>query len=290
LDVYLIDGTYELFRHFFALPSHRNGEGREVAAARGVLGSILGMLEGGVTHLGVATDKVIESFRNQMWPGYKTSAGVDPQLLQQFPLLEEGLEAMGVALWPMVELEADDALASAAAICARDAEVDHVYICSPDKDLAQCVSNGRVFLLDRRKRLVTDDAGVIAKFGVPPQSIPDYLALVGDSADGYPGLPGWGARSTAAVLARYGHLEDIPARAGDWQALVRGADKLSASLHANWQHALLFRDLARLRGEEPLFESAADLEWHGPQPGFAGFCNLLDAATLAERALALQRR
>src|SRR5215471_10300168 len=212
MDVYLVDGTYELFRHFFALPSHVTQKGEEVAAARGVVGSMLGMLEGGSEYLAVATDQVIESFRNDMWPGYKTGAGIDPKLWAQFPILEEGIAALGVALFAMVELEADDALGAAAKTSAADPNVGRVYICSPDKDLGQCVTaDGRIVQLDRRKRQVMDEAGVIEKFGVLPGSIPDYLALVGDSADGYPGLPGWGAKSTAAVLQRYGHLEDIPA-------------------------------------------------------------------------------
>jgi 5'-3' exonuclease len=241
-----------------------------------------------VTHIGVATDRVIESFRNQMWAGYKTSAGVDPTLLQQFPLLEEGLEAMGVALFPMVELEADDALASTAAIAARSPEVGRVFICSPDKDLAQCVQDGRIVQLDRRKRLVTDHEGVIAKFGVPPASIPDYLALVGDSADGYPGLPGWGARSAAALLARYGRLEDIPRDVSTWDVLPRGSEKLNATLRESWEYAMLFRDLARLRMDAPLIASAADLAWRGPRPDFAEFCEVvLEMPRLAERAALL---
>ncbi len=215
IEVHLIDGTYELFRHFFGVPSHRNGQGREVAAVRGVLASVLGLLADGATHVGVATDHVIESFRNDMWPGYKTSAGVDPLLLGQFGLLEEALEAMGVTVWPMVSLEADDAMASAARVAAGDHTVARVIICTPDKDLGQCVEGTRVVQLDRRKGLVIDEAGVRAKFGVGPASIPDYLALVGDSADGFPGLPGWGAKTTAAVLARYEHLEAIPDSPGN---------------------------------------------------------------------------
>ncbi len=214
MDVHLIDGTYELFRHHYALPSARDRDGREVAAVRGVLASILGMIHQGATHVGVATDHVIESFRNRLWAGYKTGEGIEPDLLAQFQLLEDALSAMGVAVWPMVEYEADDALASAAAEAARDTRVDRVIICTPDKDLAQCVRGTRVVQLNRRTRSIRDEAGVVEKFGVPPVSIPDYLALVGDAADGYPGLPGWGAKSAAAVLARYGHLESIPS---DWR-------------------------------------------------------------------------
>jgi 5'-3' exonuclease len=222
MDVYLLDGTYELFRYFFALPSHVTKEGREVGATRGVLGTVLSMLEGGVTHIGVATDHVIESFRNDMWPGYKTSAGMDPRILAQFPLIEEGLAAMGVTVWPMVELEADDALGAAAVQAAALSEVKRVFICSPDKDLGQCVRNGSILQLERRTGRVFDEAAVVAKFGVGPDSIPDYLALVGDSADGYPGLPGWGARSAATVLARFGSLDAIPDDVTAWGLPLRG--------------------------------------------------------------------
>src|SRR2546428_8317669 len=225
LDVYLVDGTYELFRHFYAIPPHSNDRGEEVAATRGVLGSIAGMLESGVTHIGVATDHVIESFRNDLWPGYKTSEGVDPHLLAQFPLLEEALEAMGVVVWPMVELEADDALAGAALSLSRFSQVSRVYICTPDKDLAQCVRDDRVVQLDRRARQVCNEAGVREKFGVAPKSIPDYLALVGDNADGYPGLAGWGERSAAAVIGFYGHLEAFPRSALGWEVYVRGEEE-----------------------------------------------------------------
>ena len=222
MDVHLLDGTYELFRHFYAMPSARDTEGREVGAVRGVLNSVLGMINSGSRHVGVATDHVIESFRNRLWHGYKTSAGVDPDLLSQFQLLEDSLTAMGVAVWPMVEFEADDALAAAAVRAAADPRVDRVVICTPDKDLAQCVHGTRIVQLNRRTRVTIDEAGVVAKFGVPPASIPDYLALVGDAADGYPGLKGWGAKSTAAVLARFGHIEDIPA---DWYCPDCGASK-----------------------------------------------------------------
>ncbi|MPZ48485.1 MAG: flap endonuclease [Dehalococcoidia bacterium] len=285
MDVYLLDGTYELFRYFFAMPSHRNREGREVAATRGVLGTVLSMLEGGATHLGVATDRVIESFRNDLWPGYKTSAGVDPEILQQFPLIEEGLQALGVMLWPMVELEADDALGAAAVRAAGYEEVGRVFICSPDKDLAQCVRGERVIQLERRTNHVIDEAGVVAKFGVLPASIPDYLALVGDSADGYPGLPGWGARSAATVLARFGSIEAIPPAASSWGLALRGAEKLAQTLRNQRDLALLFKDLATLRSEAPVFDSLDALRWRGPRDAdFAALCDYLDAPLLLERA------
>ncbi|HEV8575098.1 MAG TPA: 5'-3' exonuclease H3TH domain-containing protein, partial [Dehalococcoidia bacterium] len=275
--------TYELFRHHFAVPSRITSEGREVAATVGVLGSVLGMLESGVTHLGVATDHVIESFRNEMWPGYKTSAGVDPRLLQQFPLLEEALDAMGVVVWPMVELEADDALASAAAL-ATSTEVDRVYICTPDKDLGQCVRGDRVVQLNRRTRSVFDEAGIVAKFGVAPGSIPDYLALVGDSADGYPGLPGWGARSAAAVLARWRRFEEFPADCASWNVDARNAERLCRTFASQRELAYLFRDLATLRSGERLFESVQSLLWTGPRSVFEALARRLDAPDLAVRA------
>src|SRR5581483_7425531 len=229
-DVHLIDGTYELFRHFYAVPRARDAEGREVGAVRGVLASLLGMLKGGATHIGVATDHVIESFRNDLWPGYKTGEGVDPDLLAQFPLLEDVLSAAGMVVWPMVEFEADDALASAAGAAAQNPQIDRVVICTPDKDLAQCVRDTRVVQLNRRTGTIQDENGVIQKFGVRPESIPDYLALVGDSADGYPGLPGWGAKSAAAVLAKFGHLEAIPHDSRDWMVNAGRADTLAATL------------------------------------------------------------
>jgi len=287
MDVYLLDGTYELFRHFFALPSRADAEGREVAATRGVLASVIGMLEEGVRHLGVATDHVVESFRNDLWPGYKTGAGIDPRLYAQFPLVETALGALGVAVWPMVELEADDALAAAAAHAAALAETDRVFICSPDKDLAQCVRGDRVVQLDRRARRVSDEAGVIAKFGVPPASIPDYLALVGDSADGFPGLAGWGARSAAAVLGRYGHVDAIP-HAAAWEVDVRGAGRLAAVLRRDYERALLFLDLATLRTEAPPFAAVDELRWPGPTAAFAGVCINLDAPELLDRVARLR--
>ena len=270
MNVHLIDGTYELFRHFFAMPSALDADGREVAAVRGVIGSVLGMIRGGeATHIGVATDQVIESFRNKLWHGYKTSEGVPPQLLSQFPVLEDALSAMGVVVWGMVEFEADDALASAARIAAADSRVERVVICTPDKDLTQCVSGTRVVQLNRRTRQEMDEAGVIKKFGVPPASIPDYLALVGDASDGYPGLQGWGAKSTAAVLARFGHIEQIPADWRDWHANATGAARLAETLQRDIDKAVLFRELATLRSDLPLFQNVDELKWTGPTPAFA---------------------
>ncbi|MGA2574444.1 MAG: 5'-3' exonuclease H3TH domain-containing protein [Bryobacteraceae bacterium] len=281
MDVHLIDGTYELFRHYYALPSARDREGREVAAVRGVLASVLGMIRGGATHVAVATDHVIESFRNGLWPGYKTGEGVAPDLLAQFDLLEEVLSAAGVVVWPMVEFEADDALASAAATSAQDARVERVIICTPDKDLAQCVRGTRVVQLDRRKRVTIDEAGVVGKFGVAPESIPDYLALVGDAADGYPGLPGWGAKSSAAVLARFLHLESIPADWREWHVNAANASTLAHTLANQRGNALLFRTLATLRTGIALFDDVDELRWQGPQPGFESLGARLDAAVTA---------
>lgn len=284
MEVHLIDGTYELFRHFYALPSARDSDGNEVAAVRGVLHSLLGMLQSGVTHIGVATDHVIESFRNDLWAGYKTGAGIDPDLLSQFPLLEDSIMAMGVAIWAMVQYEADDALASAACAAAADDRVQRVVICTPDKDLAQCVRGTRIVQLDRRTRILRDHAGVVARFGVPPASIPDYLALVGDTADGYPGLAGWGAKSTAAVLSRYGHIEAIPASFLDWGVSVANPRGLSKVLNEQRQHAYLFRDLATLRTDIPLFDSVEELRWKGESAEFASLAARLDAAVTEKAA------
>ena len=264
MEVYLVDGTYELFRHYYALPSVHDKDGREVAAVRGVLNSVMTMINGGATHLGVATDHVIESFRNAMWPGYKTGEGIEPDLFAQFPLLEQGLSELGVVVWPMVEFEADDALAAAAAKAALDPRVDRVIICTPDKDLAQCVRGTRVVQMNRRTRTTLDESGIIAKFGVPPSSIPDYLALVGDAADGYPGLAGWGAKSTAAVLARFGHLESIPADSRTWGVNAANPAALARVLAAERDRAFLFRDLATLRTDIPVFDSVDDLLWKRP--------------------------
>jgi 5'-3' exonuclease len=278
LDVYLIDGTYELFRHYYAIPSARDGSGVEIAAVRGVVASVLAMINGGARHLGVATDHVIESFRNRLWPGYKTGAGIEPDLLGQFSLLEEALAALGVAVWPMVEFEADDALASAAATAARDPRVGRVVICTPDKDLAQCVRGTRVVQMNRRTRTIRDEAGIVAKYGVPPVSIPDYLALVGDAADGYPGLRGWGTKSAAAVLARYGHLESIPDDWRTWGVNAANPGALALTLARERDRASLFRDLATLRSHLSLFDSVDDLHWNGPTRAFAPLAARLDAA------------
>jgi len=278
MEIHLIDGTWELFRHYYALPSARQADGREVAAVRGVIASVLQLVREGATHIGIATDHVIESFRNALWPGYKTCEGIEPDLFAQFALLEEALSAMGVAVWPMIEFEADDALASAAALAARDPRVDRVIICTPDKDLAQCVRGSRVLQLNRLKRVLRDEQGIIAKFGVPPCSIPDYLALVGDSADGYPGLPGWGAKSTAAVLSRYGHLENIPNDWRSWHVNATGAATLAATLARESDRAYLFRTLATLRDDIPLFDSVDHLEWRGPTPAFEVIGTRLNAA------------
>jgi 5'-3' exonuclease len=278
VEVYLIDGTYELFRHYYAVPPARDRDGREVGAVRGVLTSLLAMMRAG-TFIGVATDHVIESFRNDLWPEYKTGEGIAPDLLAQFPLLEEMLSALGVVVWPMVEYEADDALAAAAAKAAADTRVDRVVICTPDKDLAQSVRGTRVVQMDRRRRIVRDEAGVFERFGVMPASIPDYLALVGDSADGYPGLPGWGAKSTSAVLAKYEHLESIPADAATWGVNAARASVLAATLARDRDRALLFRDLATLRTDVPVFDSVDELCWLGPTPAFTALAERLDRAT-----------
>jgi len=284
MEIHLIDGTYELFRHFYAVPHARDAEGREVGAVRGVLASLLSMLQAGATHIGVATDHVIESFRNALWAGYKTSEGVDPDLLAQFPLLEEVLSAAGIVVWPMIEFEADDALASAASAAAQDPQVERVVICTPDKDLAQCVRGARVVQLHRRTNTLSDETGVMQKFGVRPESIPDYLGLVGDAADGYPGLPGWGAKSTAAVLAKFVHLESIPHDSRTWQVNAAHADTLAATLVRQWDDALLFRRLATLRTDIALFDHVERLRWKGPTPAFAVIGKQLDAAVTEKPA------
>ena len=283
MEVHLVDGTYELFRHYYALPSAKDAEGREVAAVRGVVASLLGMVTAGATHVAVATDHVIESFRNRLWRGYKTSAGIEPALLSQFGLLEEAVAALGMVVWPMVEFEADDALAAGAEAASADARVERVVICTPDKDLAQSVRGTRVVQLNRRTRVVMDEAGVIAKFGVPPPSIPDYLALVGDATDGYPGLQGWGAKSAAAILARFGHLESIPEDPRDWHANVASATRLALTLAAERDRAMLFRTLATLRTGIPLFSSVDELEWKGATPAFEALAARFDAAVGKKR-------
>ncbi len=286
--VHLVDGTYELFRYFFATPSHIDGSGREVGAIRGVLGSMAGLLEDGATHVGIATDHVIESFRNELWDDYKDSTGMDPLILGQFHLLEDVLAGAGFTVFPMVEHEADDALGAAAVMAAADDRVEEVLICTPDKDLAQVVSDELgIVQYDRRKGVRYDRAAVIEKFGVPPESISDYLALVGDSADGFPGLPGWGAKSTSTVLARYGHIEDIPAAAGQWEVTVRGGAKLAKTLADNLDLALLFRRIATIELDAPVGDSVDELEWKGPEPGFADLAESIDATSALRRLTAL---
>ena len=290
MDVHLIDGTYELFRHFFAVPSARDATGQEIGATRGVLTSVLSMIERGATHLGVATDHVVESFRNDLYPGYKTSEGVAPELLSQFPIVEDALKAMGVVVWPMVYFEADDALASAAAEAAKDDRVTQVLICTPDKDLSQCVVGKRVVQLDRRQDILRDEGGVVSKFGVKPQSIPDYLAVVGDSADGFPGLPGWGQKAAALVLSQYSHLENIPRDSQEWHPSIRRARALGESLLAGWNDALLFRTLATLRLDVPVFATIDELRWRGPRPDFEEFCRRLKSPDLFRRVKAAAAR
>jgi len=302
--VHLVDGTYELFRYFLS-PAAAFGRATPEAlrAVRGVVGSVLGMLEDGATHLGVATDHVIESFRNALWDGYKTGEGIDPLLRAQFEPLEDALAALGVVVWPMVEFEADDALATAAAMAAADPRVAQVVVCTPDKDLAQCVRGTRVVQLVRRTQEgkggtlrgfpltqeARDEAGVVKKYGVRPASIPDWLALVGDSADGYPGLPGWGAVSAAAVLARYEHLEAIPKLAGEWGVSVRGALRLATTLAEQRERARLFRRLATLREDAPIGVDVDGLRWRGPRPELAAWAERLGAPALLERARATAR-
>jgi 5'-3' exonuclease len=290
MNVHLVDGTYELFRHFFALPPHVTAAGIEVAAVRGVVGSCLQLLEEGATHVGVATDHVIESFRNELLDSYKDGSGIDPLLRAQFELLEDTLAAAGFTVWAMVEVEADDALAAAAAVAYADARVERAMICTPDKDLGQCVTeDGRVVQLDRRKGVITDADGVRAKFGVGPESIPDYLGLVGDTADGIPGIPGWGAKSAGAVLARYPHYEDIPRALGQWEVSVRGSAKLAAAFFARYEDALLYRRLATVERDVAV-GSVDDWRWRGPRPEFAEICRSIDAPGLHRRAERLAAR
>jgi 5'-3' exonuclease len=284
MDVHLVDGTYELFRHYYALPSARDRDGHEVAAVRGVLKSVLGMIRGGATHIAVATDHVIESFRNGLWAGYKTGEGIEPDLLAQFELLEQVLLAAGVAVWPMVEFEADDALAAAAAAAARGHRVERVIVCTPDKDLAQCVRGTRIVQLNRRTGVTLDEQGVLGKFGVLPPSIPDYLALVGDAADGYPGLPGWGPKSSAAVLSKFGRLEAIPADWREWHVNAANAGALAKTLSSEKDRAFLFRTLATLRTDIALFGDVDELRWNGPAAGFEAVGKRLDAAAAGKKS------
>src|SRR5271155_563346 len=288
MNVHLIDGTYELFRHFFAVPSALDANGKEIGGVRGVLMSVLGLIEGGATHVGVATDHVVESFRNHLYPGYKTSEGVPEPLLAQFPVLEEALESMGVLVWPMVEYEADDALASAATKAAQDDRVRQVFVCTPDKDLAQCVTGTRVVQFDRMRGILRDEAAVVAKWGVKPESIPDYLAVVGDSADGFPGLPGWGQKAAALAFSQYPHLEDIPKDWREWHPSIRRARPLSESLFAGWNDALLFRVLATLRLDVPVFDTVDELRWRQPRASFEQFCARIEASDLVRRAAAVR--
>ncbi len=302
--VHLVDGTYELFRHFFAVPSRMSqgphpGDGInasvsqavEIGAVRGVVDNVVRLLEGGATHLGVATDHIIESFRNELWPGYKTGAGIDPVLRAQFEPLEDALVAFGITVWPMVEYEADDAMGAAAAVADADPRVEQVQILTPDKDMAQCVRGQRVVLVDRRKKVTLDAAGVLARWGVPPVAIPDYLALVGDSADGFPGLAGFGAKSAAAVLARYGSLTDIPAAPGQWDvAGLRGVAKLATTLQAQLPEALLFRTLATLVIDGPEVGVVEDWCWRGTTEAAAAWAHYLDLSNLMARLAHLASR
>ena len=282
----LIDGTYELFRYHFAMGK----DGSRTAATRGVLGGVVSLLERGTTHIGVATDHIIESFRNDLWSRYKTSAGMPEELLAQFPVIEAALTALGVTVWPMVEWEADDALASAAAALRADPAVEQVRIHTVDKDLAQCVVGARVVQIDRRKDLVLDEPGVVEKYGIAPESIPDWLALVGDSADGFPGIPGWGKSTSSTVLARYRHLEQIPVDGLQWDVRVRGQVALAKTLVENLKLVLLFRDLATLRTEPPVVDSVDTLRWTGPRPEFVKIAQQVGAHTLVARADKLASR
>jgi 5'-3' exonuclease len=287
MRIHLVDATYELFRAFFApRPAVLAADGRDLTATWGLVENLLAILrDEGATHVAAATDRVIESFRNDLYPGYKTGAGVDPALMAQFPIAEAAIEALGIRLWPMVAFEADDAIATAVARWADDPLVEQVLICSPDKDMAQCVRDERVVLLDRRRRITYDRDGVVAKWGVEPASIPDLLALVGDAADGYPGLPGWGSKSAAAVLRRYGSLDAIPARASEWDVPVRGAATLAATLRDHRDEVFLYRTLARLRTDAPLPEASfEELRWRGaPRARWQAFCDEIGLARLRSR-------
>ncbi len=282
--VHIVDGTYELFRQFFARPSHLNNAGEEVSAVRAVLRGTLIMLEEGATHIGVATDHVVESFRNKLYESYKSGEGIDPTIKSQFLPLEEGLQALGVAVYPMIDHEADDAMASLAAVATADTNVEKVLLCTPDKDLAQCVQKGRVLQFDRRNNKILDVDDVVAKYGVPPASIADWLALTGDSADGFPGLKGWGAKSSAAVLARYTHIEQIPPAPGQWDITVRGSTKLAQTLVDNMDDALLFKKLATLVTDAPVAQTTEELRWQGPTEQLAAFADHIDAPDLVKRA------
>ena len=291
MEVHLVDATYELFRsHFSPRPPVLGNDGQVLSGVSGLVEQLCYLLrEQGGTHVGCATDRVIESFRNDLYPGYKTSAGMPPELLAQFPIAEQAIEALGVTLWPMVEFEADDAIAAAAERFAADPAVERILICTPDKDMAQLVQDERIVLWDRRRETIYDDAGVRAKWGVAPESVPDRLALVGDAADGFPGLPGWGDKGASAVLARYGHLEDIPANGSEWDVQgLRGAVTLAATLRDHWQDALLYRDLARLRTLEDGVEipqvGVEELRWHGAdRTTWEAFCDEWELPRLRDR-------
>jgi 5'-3' exonuclease len=286
MQVHLIDGTYELFRYHFAPGGgHVTAAGQEVGATRGVLRSMLSMVRNeGVTHIAVATDSVIESWRNDLYEGYKNGEGVPEELLSQFPLIEQGLALAGFQVWPMIEYEADDGMAAGAAMAVADTRVERVFICTPDKDLAQCVtSDGRVVQFDRRQEILRDEAGVIEKWGVKPASIPDYLALVGDTADGFPGLKGWGAKSAATLLYRYDHLENIPADSADWDVKVRSAAKLGETLVENVEDAFLFRRIATVDTEGPVIGDVDSLLYEGPKPGWEEFCERIDGQSLLRK-------
>ena len=284
MKIHLVDGTYELFRSFYGVPSKKAPDGREVGATVGLLNSLLLLLtKEGATHVACAFDHVIESFRNDLYPGYKTGEGIDPDLLSQFPLAERAVAAMGIVVWPMVEFEADDALASAAHRFQRRRTVEQVVLCSPDKDLAQMVSGKRVVSWDRRREIVYDEAAVNEKYGVPPASIPDWLALVGDTADGYPGISGWGEKSTSAVISKYKHLEAIPEDHRKWGLSAGRALRLAENLRSQWEDALLFRRLATLRTDVPLEQNLRDLHWRGARKRLKRLCKELGANRLPDR-------
>ena len=285
MKVHLVDGTYELFRHYFGAPSHITSEGYEVGATRAVLASMLSLLEQGATHIGIATDHTITSFRNELYEGYKDGSDIDPDISGQFHILEDLLEAAGFIIFPMVEFEADDALASAAVRSTVDKRVEQVVICTPDKDLGQCLTpDHKIVQYDRRKKLEMNYEAIIEKFGVRPESIPDYLGLMGDTADGFPGLQGWGAKSSSSVLAVYNHIEHIPEDPEKWEVPVRGAKKLAATLNENQSLALLFRQIATLSYDAPTFGSIDELHWEGPGSDFVQIAEKLDSTRLIERA------
>ena len=285
MKVHLVDGTYELFRHYFGAPSHITSEGYEVGATRAVLASMLSLLEQGATHIGIATDHTITSFRNELYEGYKDGSDIDSDISGQFHILEDLLEAAGFIIFPMVEFEADDALASAAVRSTVDKRVDQVVICTPDKDLGQCLTpDHKIVQYDRRKKLEMNYEAIIEKFGVRPESIPDYLGLMGDTADGFPGLQGWGAKSSSSVLAVYNHIEHIPEDPEKWEVSVRGAKKLAATLNENQSLALLFRQIATLSYDAPTFGSIDELHWEGPGSDFVQIAEKLDSTRLIERA------